>query len=301
MRYWILNDQKVIRSEIHRCLTCVKYVNIRTYIPAVRVIPNRPFLHCGVDYAGPFRTRMSKGWSNAILKGYVCVFVCMVTKAVHLELVSDLSTEAFLAAFKRFTASLYFKIYSDHGTNFVEASNHLDKEMQQAIDVVSKKVAAISAKDGIIWKFLPVATPHFGGLCEVAVKSAKQYLKCVLDEAKIISAFEEFPTVLCQAEACLNSRPLVPISNNPDDLEALTPSHFLVQRALAAVVEVDRTQRSLYEWWQQLKAIHQTFWQRWTREYPCRLRTRTKWIDVAPNVMTGQLVLLLERDTLLTK
>lgn len=137
------------------------------------------------------------------------------------QLESDLSTEPFLAAFKRFTArrGLCSEIYSDHGTNFVGASNQLDKGMQQAIDVAAKKVAAISRKDDMTWKCIPVATPHFGRLWEVAVKSVKQHLKCVLDITKIIPTFEEFTTVLCQVEAYLNLRPLVSISNNPDDLQ----------------------------------------------------------------------------------
>lgn len=92
------------------------------------------------------------------------------------------------------------------------------------IEVASKQVAAISVKDGIIWKFIPVTTPHFGVPWE-ATASVEQ-LKCVLDEAKIIPTVEEFTTVMCQVEAGLNSRPLVLTSNNSADLEAVTPSPF---------------------------------------------------------------------------
>lgn len=93
------------------------------------------------------------------------------------------------------------------------------------IEVASKQVAAISAKDGIIWKFIPVTTLHFGVPWEATV-SVEQHLKCVLDEAKIIPTVEEFTTVICQVEAGLNSRPLVLTSNNSADLEAVTPSPF---------------------------------------------------------------------------
>lgn len=80
-----------------------------------------------------------------------------MTKAVSLELVSDLSTEAFLAAFTS-RRGLCSEIYNDHGTNFVGGSNQLDKKIQQAIAVATKR-----AKDDITWKFIPVTTLHLGG------------------------------------------------------------------------------------------------------------------------------------------
>ncbi|XP_037911915.1 uncharacterized protein LOC119652051 [Hermetia illucens] len=270
MRYWLINDKKSIRHELHRCLTCLKQnskpaTQLMGDYPAVRINPAHPFMHCGVDFAGPFRTRMSKGRSTATLKGYICLFICMATKAIHLELVSDLSTEAFLAAFKRFISrrGLCKEIYSDHGTNFTGASKYINQEMAEAIERSSNEIARITAKDGVSWKFIPVATPHFGGLWEVGVKSAKRHIKGVFDECRIVPTFEEFSTILCQIEACLNSRPLVPLSNSPDDLEALTPAHFLVSRPLMALPEVDITNESLHDRWQQLKQINQIFWKRW--------------------------------------
>lgn len=93
------------------------------------------------------------------------------------------------------------------------------------------------------------------------MKSDTQHLKCVLDQGKIILTLDEFATIPCQVEACLNLIPLVPLplSNNHDDFKTLTPRHFLVQRPLIAIPGVDRAQGSLYERWHQLKAIHHTF------------------------------------------
>lgn len=141
-------------------------------ISVIRSIPSYPFVHYGVAHAGHFKTRMSKGRSTAILKGYLCVFICMVTKTVHLRLVSDLYFEAFLTKFRRFTAriGLYFKIYNDHGSNPVGIGKQLHKEMQQKIEAA--RVAGMSAMDGIISKIFPVATPDFGKLWDAAVKSA---------------------------------------------------------------------------------------------------------------------------------
>ncbi|XP_037906726.1 uncharacterized protein LOC119648870 [Hermetia illucens] len=308
MRYWLINDKKSIRHELHRCLTCLKQnskpaTQLMGDYPAVRINPAHPFMHCGVDFAGPFRTRMSKGRSTATLKGYICLFICMVTKAIHLELVSDLSTEAFLAAFKRFISrrGLCKEIYSDHGTNFTGASKYIDQEMAEAIERSSNEIARITAKDGVSFKFIPVATPHFGGLWEAGVKSAKRHIKGVFDECRIVPTFEEFSTILCQIEACLNSRPLVPLSNSPDDLEELTPAHFLVSRPLMALPEVDITNESLHDRWQQLKQINQIFWKRWVYEYLHLLQKRDKRIAESPNLRCGQMVLIREREAPPTK
>ena len=87
----------------------------------------------------------------------------------------------------------------------------------------------------IEWKYIPERSPHFGGLWESAVKSTKTHLKRVISAVKL--TFEEFTTVLAQVEACLNSRPLIPIGTADDDgREALTPGHFstLVQICLVA-------------------------------------------------------------------
>lgn len=234
-KYWVINAKSRINCNIKTCVPCFKY-NIKTHhqlmcnLPLNRVSPSPPFAYSGVDFAGPFQTRMSKGRGTKTQKGYICVFVCMVTKAIHLELVSDLSTNAFIAAYKRFTARRgnCVEIQSDNGTNFVGANSQLNKDVNMAIKQATAEVASIIANDGTTWKFIPVASPHFGGLWEAGVKAVKSHLKKTLSETTL--TFEEFCTVLYQVEACLNSRPLTPLSNDPKDLQALTPGHFLIGR-----------------------------------------------------------------------
>ena len=145
------------------------------------------------------------------------VSVSLSVKAVHLELVSDLTADAFIASLRRFIAhcgkpSL---IWSDHGTNFVGA----DREL--------KEFLRYQKTQGVISKFcshiIEIYPPHFGGLWEAAVKT---HLKRVAANDKL--TFEEFTTVLTQVEACLNSRPLVPLSCDDNGVEALTPGHFLI-------------------------------------------------------------------------
>jgi hypothetical protein len=92
------------------------------------------------------------------------------------------------------------------------------------------------ANDGVQWHFIPPAAPHFGGLWEAGVKSFKfQFLRRVIGSRTLSKA--EFATILCQIEVCLNSRPIAALSDDPGDLSALTPGHFLMGRPLLSVPE----------------------------------------------------------------
>lgn len=193
---------------------------------------------------------------------------------------SNLSTEAFLNAFKRSIArrGKVSHIYSDNGTNFQGASNKL-KELYQMLHNKHHQgqVDSTLKKDSIEWHFIPPHAPHFGGIWEAAVKSAKNHLKRVVGDVAL--TFEEMYTVLTQIEAVMNSRPLTPISNDPNDLSYLTPGHFLVGDALTFIPEQDITHLSINRLsrWQHVNQIYQHFWKRWNHEYLQQLQERTKW------------------------
>ncbi|XP_037293582.1 uncharacterized protein LOC119189039 [Manduca sexta] len=201
-------------------------------LPSVRCTPARAFSNSGVDYAGPINIRTSKGRGNHSYKGYICLFVCMSTRAIHLELVSDMSTQAFLAAFRRFVSRRGHcsHLWSDNGTTFVGAS----KELKQLVKAAHKSAAAELATHGTEWHFIPPHAPNFGGLWEAGIKSTKFHLKRVIGDSML--TFEEMTTLLNQIEACLNSRPIT-VMDNTDVIEPLplTPGHFLIGEPLVAV------------------------------------------------------------------
>ncbi|XP_018375980.1 PREDICTED: uncharacterized protein LOC108769465 [Trachymyrmex cornetzi] len=151
-------------------------------IPAERIRGfSRSFTITGVDYAGPFQVRESRHRGKIhVSKGYVAIFICFATKAVHLEMVTDLTTEAFLAALQRFTArrGLCAQIHSDNGTNFVGAAREL-KELYEFLMKQGTKIETNLAEQRIQWKFIPSRSPHFGGLWEAAVKLSKRHLLTV--------------------------------------------------------------------------------------------------------------------------
>ncbi|XP_008182613.1 uncharacterized protein LOC103309303 [Acyrthosiphon pisum] len=233
-------------------------------LPPARVLPSRPFAHVGVDYAGPFLIKEGRRKQARSVKGYLALFVCMVIKAVHIEVVSDLTTDAFIAALHRFVSrrGLPSDIYSDCGTNFKGANRELQRMFSEP--------AAQELYSGAIschWHFNPPASPHFGGLWEAAVKSCKYHLKRVIGTQML--TFEEMATLVSRIEAILNSRPITPQSSSPHDLNPLTPGHFLVGGPLVTIAEPDLTTTPMNRLrrWQLLTLFHQSFWTRWASEY----------------------------------
>ncbi|XP_011858174.1 PREDICTED: uncharacterized protein LOC105555739 [Vollenhovia emeryi] len=267
-------------------------------LPSPRVTPARPFLNTGVDYAGPVWLRTSKGRGHRASKAFIAVFVCLSTRAVHLDVVSDYTAEAFLAALRRFVArrGLCQALYSDCGTNFVGADSQL-KALFAACSREGQCVAAQLAEQRIRWHFGPPAAPNFGGLWEAAVKAMKGHLRRVIGEATL--TYEEMATLLSQVEACLNSRPLQAISDDPEDLSALTPGHFLVGSALNAVPEPSLAEVPMgrLSRWQMLQGMRDHFWARWSSEYLHSLTHRPKWLKASEDIRVGRLCLLRSETT----
>ncbi|XP_060846095.1 uncharacterized protein LOC132925744 [Rhopalosiphum padi] len=285
LQYWPLNGRNIARSTVHKCVKCFKYKPIVVQpimgqLPADRVEPARAFLKCGIDFAGPFLIKSSLRRNAPLSKSYVCIFVCFTTKATHLELVSDLSTQAFIGALNRFfdRRGKSSVIYSDNATNFAGANNKL-KEWYDLfqVDKHKTKLDEVLKNNGVQWKFIPARSPHFGGLWESAVKSMKNIVRKTLGDAHL--TYEEFNTVLTRAEACLNSRPLTPLSTDPNDLGVLTPGHFLIGDSLLAIPEPDisdvKTNRLTR--WRRLSHYSQIIWKKWSREYLNQLQERKKW------------------------
>ena len=277
--YHIVGGRKVIRSIARKCLTCRRYAarpkpQMLGQLPIERVTPGTVFDKVGVDYAGPVSIKYGYVRKPTIVKAYICVFVSLTVKAVHLELVTDLTSEAFIACLKRFIArrGLPSLIWSDNGTNFVGAAREL-KELYQFLQTqtTQESINHYLSDKKIAWKFIPQHAPHFGGIWEAAVKSMKTHSRRILGDVKL--TYEELSTLLAQIESCLNSRPLVPLANDDDGIEALTPGHFLIGRPLQALPDVSSTNDSitLLRRWQLCKLLLRHFWKRWSTEYISQL------------------------------
>ncbi|GFS51332.1 integrase catalytic domain-containing protein [Trichonephila clavipes] len=203
-------------------------------LPKERVRENFPFDCSGIDFIGPFWIKSNKQRKSSLYKTYVSIFVCFVTKAVHFELVSDLTTQAFIASLKRFIArrgrpSL---IFSDNGKTFIGANAEL-KRLYKLVINPDPELADFLVDENINWKFLPLRASHFGGLWEAGVKSFKFHCKREAGNSRF--TYEEFLSIMTQIEGILTSRPLTSLSTDIDDLSVLTPAHFLIGRPITSI------------------------------------------------------------------
>ncbi|XP_017797032.1 PREDICTED: uncharacterized protein LOC108570076 [Habropoda laboriosa] len=301
-RYWPIDGRSQVWKAVKDCVRCYRAQPPPTdyvmgNLPAARVTESRPFTHTGVDYCGPFFIKEKKLRNRNRVKIYIAVFVCLAVKAVHLEVVSDLTSEGFIAALRRFIARRGFciSLHSDNGTNFVGANNEL-RELRDLLrsDDHNNRVQAFLSDRLIEWHFIPPQAPHFGGLWEAAVKSFKYHLKRVAGAE--LFTFESFNTLIIEIESILNSRPLTPISSDPNDLLVLTPGHFLIGDSLTSLRERDfrDVPANRLSSWQQIQKVKQHFWARWHREYLNELVTRSKWSSGSHTITEGTIVLLRE-------
>nr|XP_049704680.1 uncharacterized protein LOC126056266 [Helicoverpa armigera] len=290
--WWPLRGRDLARNIVHKCVTCTRIAGKTVPVqmgnlPSERLEPGYPFMICGVDYAGPMFILNRKGRGAKLEKCYICLFVCFSTRAVHLELVTSLTTEAYMLALKRFISrrGKPSEIFSDNGKNFIGAM----KEFTQFLKNNHNNITEILANDNIKFNFIPPYTPHFGGLWEAGVKSCKYHIRRVIGNANL--TYEEFSTILAQIEAVLNSRPMHPLSADPTDLLPLSPSLFLIGRPLTAPATPDLTATASHRLsrYDRVEQMRQHFWRRWSTEYISELQTRTKWKtrreELAPNTL----------------
>lgn len=301
-RFHIIGGRQLVRFLIRECIICRRdsakpRPQLLGQLPADRITPGLVFDRVGVDYAGPILIKYGHVRKPVLVKAYVCVFVSLSVKAVHLEVVSDLSTDAFIAALRRFVArrGKPTHIWSDHGSNFVGADREL-REMYQFMkqEITKSAVSEFCSTQGITWSFIPEHAPNFGGLWEAAVKSMKKHMRRVISNIKL--TFEEMSTILAQIEACMNSRPLTQLPSGDDALEPLTPGHFLVGKALESLPDSSRSFQSLslLRRWNLCQSLIRHFWARWSKEYLIRLRMLTKWKLPSRNIVVGDVVVLQE-------
>ena len=303
----ILGARKLSRKVCSQCTVCRRVAprwttQLMGDLPAQRVTPVRAFLHTGMDFAGPFDIKMGYVRKPTKLEAYICIFVCLTYKAVHLEVVSDQTTQAFQACLQRFISrrNCPQHLYSDNGPNFTGAKNELKRLYSWLKNETTDNSIQhyLLSTHGVTWHNSPPAAPHFGGLWESGVRSMKKHLRRVMGTR--LYSFEELTTIACQVEACLNSRPILPItSHNQDGLLTLTASHFLLYHAPSSYPEDPRLPErpDLLKKWKHCQAIVQHFWQRWSREYLSTLQSRTKWQHKSSNLKVGDIVVLRHEKT----
>ena len=297
-KYWIPRARETVKKTLHGCVVCrrrrAKPCQPRMAdLPEARFDTSRCFSSVGIDFFGPLVTKTGRHGSQQ--KRYCLLITCLTTRAVHLEVAQSLCTDSFLMALRRFIARRRKPevVYSDNGTNLRAGERELRLLIQEWNQ---QAISDQLAQADIIWRFNPPAAPRMGGVWERMVGTVKRALRTVL--GRLMVTDEVLQTVLAEAEAIVNSRPLTYVSAQGDGLEALTPNHLLLGHPTVYMPpgifsDNDVSSRRL---WRQTQALANQFWRRWWREYVPGLACRQKWTRETRNLERGDLVLLVEED-----
>ncbi|UYV73534.1 hypothetical protein LAZ67_10004015 [Cordylochernes scorpioides] len=284
--YWILNSRRSIRSVVSQCAKCKRFSSkpVKTtpiHVPLDRVRDATAIEILGVDLAGPlYLKNKTKAW--------IVLFTCAVFRAIHLELVTSLSTEAFIQALRRFIArrGRPTVIYSDNGTNFVGANNAL-KALNWKKIVLDQNLHKIS------WKFIPPTAAWWGGWWEHLIRSIKDLLVRILGHSSVY--YEEMSTILCDAEATINSRPLTYIHEDFDSLIPLSPSMFLHDSKYVGVPDLDKLDsKKFQDRYRHCQRLREAIRSRFRSEYLGQLVQKAN--ERTPKLSVGDVVIVKVED-----
>lgn len=296
-RYWITRVRSIAKGTKRNCITCRKLkgqpcVQRMADLPTERLNPGKPpFAFVGTDCFGPIVVK----YGRSEVKRYVCLFTCFTTRAVHLELLHNMDTDAFINALRRFMSRRGYpeKIWSDNGTNFVGGKRELEKSVKE---IDNDRVHNHCLKLNVEWVFNPPSAPHMGGVFERMVQTVKRVLSAVLCKARLND--ETLSTVLCEVENIVNSRPITKVSADCTDPVALTPNSMLILQCGPAPVMGRFEEADLYrKRWRQVQYVADCFWSRWTKEYLPLLQKVNKWHNVQVNLKVNDLVLVVDECT----
>lgn len=294
-KHWILHANAAARAVIRKCIIC----KLRRQkageqkmadLPIDRVLPDLPpFTHVGMDYFGPIDVKRGR----STVKRYGVIFTCLACRAVHLEVAHALDTDACINALRRFICrrGQVTEIKSDNGTNFVSSNRELKEALQE---LNQERIEKTLLQEGIKWTFNPPHGAHHGGVWERLIQQVKRILFSVLRQQTLDD--DILQTAMCEAEAILNDRPITPSSDDPNDIEALTPNHIIQLKGKPILPPGLFRKEDLYirRRWRQAQYITDLFWKRWMREYLLMMQQRQKWHKPRRNFTVGDLVLVVD-------
>lgn len=294
-RFWVVNPRATVNKVLRQCLQCKRRTakpnnQIMADLPPARLhMYESPFSHTGVDYFGPYLIKQRR----SEVKRYGCIFTCMTTRAVHLEVAPDLTSSSFINALRRFVARRgpVVHLYSDNGSNFIGA----EKELRKSVSLWNnRQIIQELRQRNIQWTFNPAGASHMGGCWERMIRTVKQILVHVLPRKNLDD--DTLHTSFLEIEAIINSRPLTDVSPSADDLLPLTPNHLLrlepsIGFPPTISAETDAYEKQRYK---VVQYVADEFWKRWVEEYPRTLLTRQKWNERRKNIKVNDIVLVVD-------
>jgi len=303
--YWIIGGQSVVAYHISNCVKCRKLRSTTLEqkmadLPTDRVQPAPPFTYAGVDCFGPFIVKDRR----KEIKRYGVLFTCLVSRAIHIEVANNMDADSFLNAYRRFIGRRgpVRHLRSDQGTNFIGARNELKKALEE-LDV--HKVKETLLRDNCDWIILKTNVPHashMGGVWERQIRSVRNVLNALLEHHSTQLDDESLTTLMVEAEAIVNSRPLTTESaSSPGNLHPLTPNQLLTMKSKVLLPPPGSFERpDLYsrKRWRRVQHLANEFWLRWRKEYLQTLQQRHRWTKPRRNLQLDDIVLLADDETL---
>ena len=315
-RYWVIRSRQLVRTIVKSCFICRKINPVRLKVPQApiprdRIIQTSPFEVIGVDFTGPLlvyqgipkikkdpelNVKMLSYDGVPCKKMYICLYTCAVTRAVHLELTWDLTTESFINSFRRFisTRAMCRVIYSDNAGNFQKA----EKDIKHYLELMKEKqFQDFLLENNIEWKFILECSPWWGGFYERLMQNIKQPLKKILGKARL--NVDQIYTILKEIEAQINSRPITSVTDEASEQNYLTPASFLVGRTLMnmplkprPLQKITSDQRVLNKLLKQQNSYLDLIWRTWKEEYLRGLGKVNDKINHTDCVKVGEIVLV---------
>ncbi|XP_047987203.1 uncharacterized protein LOC125227055 [Leguminivora glycinivorella] len=289
--YWILHLRPTVKSVARNCALCT----LRRATPRAQPLGDlpperlqayqRPFTHTAQDYMGPMFVTIGRRRE----KRWVCLYTCLVTRAIHLESVHSLSTDSALLSLRRFAARRGWPrtMYSDNATCFRAAATELREAYRQWLPVLQ----TYATQNRMEWKFIPPGNPSAGGAWERMIRTVKIAMSYTFNERA--PKPEVFETLLAEIENIVNRRPLTHVNVDPDSEESLTPAHFLLlhNANLPMIGVYDENEKKQ---WKMAQALADHFWRRWTKEYFPLLAPRKSSHDGGRQLQPGDVVIVAE-------
>ena len=297
-KYWLVKGMATVRRILSKCTQC-RLLESRPCQQSMAPLPpcrtdlgTYPFKYCGLDYFGPFQVKCGRKAS----KRFGCLFTCMQSRAIHIEIAHSMSTDSFLMALVRFISrrGAPEDLYSDNGSNFVGADSELKRNLET---VNQKRIIEGLHVYSVNWHFNPPMSSHRGGAWERIIRTVRKALRFVVSLQTVTE--EVLLTGMAEVERVVNDRPLVPVYDDPDQEHILRPSDLLLLKPSLGIVNDTVPLRDRFtKAWRQAQHISNVFWKRWRRDYLPTLQSTNKWLKPSRNLKVGDLVLIMKTDTL---
>lgn len=296
--FWITNGKRRVASVLFGCFKCRRLRGkpqnqIMADLPSDRITQAQPFTYVGVDVFGSWSvvTHRTRG-GQASNKRWAVLFTCLTIRAVHIELVEEMSSSAFINALRRFVAfrGNVIELRSDRGTNFIGATDDLGVH---AISVENGSVQKLLQEKQITWVFNPPHASHMGGVWERMIGVVRRILDSLLLDYGTKNLTHD---VLAEVSAIVNARPIVPVSSDSEAPAILSPSTLLTHKADHPTSFNDKLSlKHIYRnEWKRVQILSDQFWNRWRSEFLTMLQNRQKWVTEKPNIKDIKILMSVE-------